>query len=85
MMLPVRKRERVAHEFEDMRPRRPIRFKLVDGAQIVDERDGVDGHAALVHAGHRREDRLVRGTVEVIGEQLDEGLLDNLAREHHGG
>ena len=84
MMLPVRKRERVAHEFEDI-GLAAHRFKLVDGAQIVDERDGVDGHAALVHAGHRREDRLVRGTVEVIGEQLDEGLLDNLAREHHGG
>ena len=84
VVLPVDERERVAHELEDVRLA-AHGVELVDAAQVVDERDGVDGDALLVHLDHRGIDGLVDGAVEVVGLELDLGFLDHIGREQHGG
>ena len=83
VVLPIREGEGVAHEIADvvLSPSRP---ELAVGGQAVDEGDSVDRYRVIVHGAHGAEDDLVRRSVEIIGHEVDEGLLDDLAREEHG-
>ena len=84
MVLPAHQRKRAAHELEDIRLT-ANGLKLVDGAEIVDKRDGVDRQVAIVHVMHSEEQRFVRRTIKVVGKQFNKRFLDHLARKQHGG
>ena len=79
MVLPVDERQGLAHQLQNVRLA-AHGIKLVDAAQVIDQRDGVDGNAAVVHIDHCGVDGLMDGPVEVIGLQLDLGLFDHLGR-----
>ena len=83
MVLPVHQRERVTHELEDVRLA-AHGLEFLDRREVVDERDGVDRDVLVVHLVHGEEERLVRRSVEVIGQKLHQGALDHLAGQHHG-
>ena len=79
MVLPVDERQGLSHQLQNVRlAAHGIEF--VDASQVIDQRDGVDGDATVVHIDHRGIDGLVNGSVEVIGLQLDLGLFDHLGR-----
>ena len=84
MVLPVHERQGLTHQLQNV-GLAAHGIKLVDTAQVIDQRDRVDGNAAVVHIDHRGVDGLMNGPVEVIGLQLDLGLLDHLGRQQHGG
>ena len=79
MVLPVDERQGLTHQLQNIRLA-AHGIELVDAAQVIDQRDGVDGNAAVVHIDHRGVDGLMNGPVEVIGLQLDLGLFDHLGR-----
>ena len=79
MVLPVDERQSLAHQLQNVRLA-AHGIELVDAAQVIDQRDGVDGDSAIVHIDHRGIDGLMNGPVEVIGLQLDLGLFDHLGR-----
>ena len=79
MVLPVDERQGLSHQLQNVRLA-AYGIELVDAAQVIDQRDRVDGNAAVVHIDHRGIDGLVNGPVEVIGLQLDLGLFDHLGR-----
>ena len=79
MVLPVDERQGLTHQLQNI-GLAAHGIKLVNASQVVDQRDGVDGNAAVVHIDHRGIDGLMNGPVEVIGLQLDLGLLDHLGR-----
>ena len=54
------------------------------GVEVVNEGDGVDGKAAIIHVVHGLEQRLVHRTIEVVGQELGKRLLHNLTGEKHG-
>ena len=84
MVLPVDERQGLTHQLQNVcLAAHGIEF--VDASQVIDERDGVDGDAAVVHIDHRGIDGLMNGPVEVIGLQLDLGLFDYLGRQQHSG
>ena len=79
MVLPVDERQGLTHQLQNVRLA-AHGIELVDTSQVIDQRDGVDGNAAVVHIDHRGIDGLMNGPVEVIGLQLDLGLFDYLGR-----
>ena len=79
MVLPVDERQGLTHQLQNV-GLAAHGIKLVDASQVIDQRDGVDGNAAVVHIDHRGIDGLMNGPVEVIGLQLDLGLFDHLGR-----
>ena len=79
MVLPVHERQGLTHQLQNV-GLAAHGIKLVDAAQVIDQRDRVDGNAAVVHIDHRGVDGLVNGPVEVIGLKLDLGFLDHLGR-----
>ena len=79
VVLPVHERQGLAHQLQNVRLA-AHGIELVDAAQVIDQRDRVDGNAAVVHIDHRGIDGLMNGPVEVIGLQLDLGLFDHLGR-----
>ena len=79
MVLPVNERQGLTHQLQNVRlAAHGIEF--VDASQVINQRDGIDGNAVVVHIDHRSIDGLMNGPVEVIGLQLDLGLFDHLGR-----
>ena len=83
MVLPVHERQRLAHELKNIGLAAYF-LQLVLGIEVIDKRDRVDGHAAIVHIVHGLEQRLVHWTIKIVGEKLGKRLLHNLTGEKHG-
>ena len=79
MVLPVDERQGLTHQLQNVRLA-THGIELVDASQVIDQRDGVDGDATVVHIDHRGIDGLMNGPIEVIGLQLDLSLFDHLGR-----
>ena len=83
MVLPVGKRDGVAHKLENVRLA-AHRRQLIFRSEEVHHRNGIDGNGPLVHGNHRNEELAVRRAIEVVDPELGDGIVHHVWRKQHG-
>ena len=83
VVLPVRERERVVGQIDQVRLA-AHGLQLAHCVQVVGERYLVDGNAARVQLADGLEDNAVRRAVERLGLELQDELLHRLGVQHAG-
>ena len=81
MRAPIRERERVVGEFNQIRTA-AHGIQLAAGVERICDRDLVDGDVAHVQIEHGGEDDAMRRAEEIVGAELGGDLLDRLLIQH---